>query len=95
MTRKEIRCRLEKYFVNVPSRISFGRLKGRTLVDIEYEDFRSEPRVKAELRRMIGEDVHLNVKRNCSDTLMRQICRLLHGDPQDLKFHLMETLELP
>ena len=89
MTRKEIRCRLEKYFVNVPSRISFGRLKG------EYEDFRSEPRVKAELRRMIGEDVHLNVKRNCSDTLMRQICRLLHGDPQDLKFHLMETLELP
>lgn len=95
MTRKEIRRRLKEYFGTVPNRILLGTLKGRTLVDIEYEDFRSEPRVKAELRRMIGEDVLLNVKRNCSDTLMRQIYRLLHGDPQDLKFHLMETLELP
>lgn len=95
MDKREIRKRVRNYFGDVPNRIEIGRMNGKPLIDIEYEDFRSEPRVKAELRRMIGEDVHLNVKRNCSDTLMRQICRLLHGDPQDLKFHLMETLELP
>lgn len=95
MDKREIRKRVRNYFGDVPNRIEIGRMNGKPLIDIEYEDFHSEPRVKAELRRMIGEDVHLNVKRNCSDTLMRQICRLLHGDPQDLKFHLMETLELP
>ena len=95
MTKREIRRRLKEYFGTVPNRILFGTLKGRTLVDIEYEDFRCEPVVKAELRRMIGEDTLLNVKRNCSERLMRHVHHTLCGSPEDLKLHLMETLEMP
>lgn len=93
MTRREIRRRLKEYFGAVPNRILFGTLKGRTLVDVEYEDFRSEPRVKEELRQMLGEEVRINVKRECSPALMHRVYRLLYGNIDDLRFHLMETVE--
>lgn len=93
MTKREIRRRLKEYFGTVPNRILLGTLKGCTLVDIEYEDFRSEPRVKEELRQMLGEEVRINVKRECSPTLMRKVYRLLYGNINDLRFHLMETVE--
>lgn len=86
---------MDEYFKSTPNRIEFGTLKGRTLVDVEYEDFRCEPVVKAEIRRMIGEDTLLNVKRNCSERLMRHVYHTLCGNPEDLKLHLMETLEMP
>lgn len=93
MTKREIRRRLKEYFGNVPFSTVFTTLKGKPLVGIEYEDFRSEPRVKAELRQLIGENVLLNVKRECSSTLMHRVNRLLYGDINDLRFHLMETVE--
>ena len=93
MDTKEIRKRLWDYFGDVPNRIEIGRMNGKSLIDIEYEDFHSEPRVKAELRQIVGRDVYLNVKRNCSKTLMQQVYCLLYGNIDDLRFHLMETVE--
>lgn len=93
MTRKEIRRRLKEYFGDTPSHILFSTLKGHTLVDIEYEDFLSEPTVKAELKKLLGEEVCINVKRECSPALMRRVYRLLYGNIDDLRFHLMETVE--
>lgn len=93
MDKREIRKRIRDYFDSVPHSIRFTTLNGKPLIDIEYEDFHSEPRVKAELRQIIGQDVYLNVKRNCSDALMRRVCHLLYGNIDDLRFHLMETVE--
>lgn len=93
MTKREIRRRLKEYFGTVPNRILFGTLKGRTLVDVEYEDFRSELRVKEELQQMLGEEVRINVKRECSPALMHRVYHLLYGNIDDLRFHLMETVE--
>ena len=93
MDTKEIRKRLRDYFGDVPNRIEIGRMNGKSLIDIEYEDFHSEPRVKAELRQIVGRDVYLNLKRNCSRTLMQQVYCLLYGNIDDLRFHLMETVE--
>lgn len=95
MTKREIRRRLKEYFGNISNQILFGEADGKLLVDIEYEDFHSEPRVKAELRQIVGPDVHIIVKRNCSETLMQQVYYLLYGNIDDLRFHLMETLEMP
>ena len=93
MDRREIRKRIRDYFGEVPNRIEIGRMNGKPLIDIEYEDFHGEPRVKAELRQIIGPDVHIIVKRNCSETLMQQVYYLLYGNIDDLRFHLMETVE--
>ena len=95
MTKREIRRRLKEYFGNISNQILFGKADGKLLIDIEYEDFRCEPVVKAEIRQIVGEDVYLNVKRNCSETLMQQVYYLLYGNIDDLRFHLMETLEMP
>ena len=94
MDKRETRKRIRDYFGEVPNRIEIGRMNGKPLIDIEYEDFHSEPRVKAELRQIVGQDVYLNVKRNCSDTLMRRVYYLLYGNIDDLRFHLMETIEM-
>ena len=93
MNNREIRKRIRDYFGEVPNRTEIGRMNGKPLIDIEYEDFHSEPRVKAELRQIVGQDVYLNVKRNCSKTLMQQVYCLLYGNIDDLRFHLMETVE--
>lgn len=95
MTKREIRKRLKEYFSAAPHSVGFTTLNGTPLVCIEYEDFRSEPTVKAELRQIFGQDVYLNVKRNCSERLMRHVYHTLCGSPEDLKLHLMETLEMP
>lgn len=93
MTRREIRRRLKEYFGTVPYSTFFTTLNGKLLVGIEYEDFRIEPIVKAELRQLLGEDIRINVKRECSPALMHRVYRLLYGNIDDLRFHLMETVE--
>lgn len=95
MTKREIRRRLKEYFGNISNQVLFGKADGKMLVDIEYEDFHSEPRVKAEIRQIVGKDVTICIKRNCSAALMRNINYLLYGNIDDLRFHLMETLEMP
>ena len=100
---KEIRQRLNEYFGSAPHTVNFFRSGKKVIVDIEYEDFRSEPVVESEVRRIIGEDFFLSVKRECSESLYSEIMRFLSSDRNGEKtlqmmisnyFHLMDHLFL-
>ena len=77
---KEIRQRLNEYFGSATHTVNFFRSGKKVIVDIEYEDFRSEPVVESEVRRIIGEDFFLSVKRECSESLYSEIMRFLSSD---------------
>lgn len=93
MQTRELKRKLKEYFGNTPNTVIFAGRRKQPAVYIEYEDFRSEPRVASEIRQLTGEGVSVIVKRECSESLMRRIDRLLCGNREDLRMHLMETVE--
>lgn len=68
--------------------------KERTLIYIEYKDFLSEKHVMESLRWILGEEVLLSIKRNCSDSLMDEI-RKIYGEELSQRelCRLMSTYE--
>lgn len=70
---KEYKKQIRLFFGDVKHRIRTFSVNGKTLIDIEYEDFLNETHVTQGIRRIIGNGFLLNVKRECSDTLMKQI----------------------
>ncbi len=80
MNLRDIRKRLRAYFGEVRNCIRFVRAKGMVIIDIEYEDFRSEQVVECEVRNIVGSGFLLNVKRECSPQLMEQIYDFLAYD---------------
>lgn len=93
MNARELKQKLKDYFGNTPNHVIFVRRRKTQAVYVEYEDFKSEPRVEAELSCLIGSGVTVMVKRECSDEMMRRIERMLRGNPDDLRMHLVETVE--
>lgn len=80
MNLRDIRKKLRAYFGEVRNCIRFVRAKGKVIIDIEYEDFRSEQVVECEVRHIVGSGFLLNVKRECSPQLMEQIYEFLAYD---------------
>lgn len=80
MNLRDLRKKLKAYFGEARNSIRFVRAKDRVIIDIEYEDFRSEQVVECEVRHIVGSDILLNVKRECSPQLMRQIYNFLAYD---------------
>lgn len=89
MSRREIRSLLDGYFGQVKHQIVFVKCKGRTLIDIEYTDFRSEQVVASEIHHLIGTDFFLNIKRECSEALMEEIRCFLSSDVSGRKTMLL------
>lgn len=95
MNLRDIRKRLRAYFGQVRNCIRFVRAKGMVIIDIEYEDFRSEQVVECEVRHIVGSGFLLNVKRECSPQLMEQIYQFLAYDTDGRKtfFKILQTFE--
>lgn len=93
MNARELKQKLKDYFGDTPNNVIFVRRRKTQAVYVEYEDFKSEPRVEAELSCLIGSGVAVTVKRECSEEMMRRIERMLRGNPDDLRMHLVETVE--
>lgn len=89
MNLRDIRKRLRAYFGEVRNCIRFVRAKGKVIIDIEYEDFRSEQVVECEVRHIVGSGFLLNVKRECSPQLMEQIYEFLAYDNDGRKTMFM------
>ena len=86
---RDIRKKLRAYFGEVRNCIRFVRAKGKVIIDIEYEDFRSEQVVECEVRHIVGSGFLLNVKRECSPQLMEQIYQFLAYDTDGRKTMFM------
>lgn len=93
MNVRELRKRLNAYFGNVRNEIIFVSRKESPAIYVEYEDFHSERHVEADIRRIAGDGWNIIVKRECSESLMRRVDRLLFGNRDDLRAYLSETLE--
>lgn len=93
MNVRELRKRLNAYFGNVRNEIIFVNRKESPAIYVEYEDFHSERHVEADIRRIAGDGWNIIVKRECSESLMRRVDRLLFGNRDDLRAYLSETLE--
>lgn len=93
MNVRELRKRLNAYFGNVRNEIIFVSRKESPAIYVEYEDFHSERHVEADIRRIAGDGWNVIVKRECSESLMRRVDRLLFGNRDDLRAYLSETLE--
>lgn len=89
MNLRDIRKKLRAYFGEVRNCIRFVRAKGMVIIDIEYEDFRSEQVVECEVRHIVGSGFLLNVKRECSPQLMEQIYDFLAYDNDGRKTMFM------
>jgi hypothetical protein len=70
---KELRCLINQYFGEVKHSVRINKIHGRTLFDIEYYDFKNEPHVEEAIRRIIGDTYLLNIKRYCSESMMKAI----------------------
>lgn len=92
---KRLKAELNRYFGGTPHCILFTRCRNRLLVDIEYTDFLNEPHVKEAVRRIIGPEPLLNVKRECSPELMERIKESFGNGTYtiDELFDRMETFE--
>lgn len=93
MNVRELRKRLNAYFGSVKNEIIFVNRKTSPAIYVEYEDFHSERHVEADIRRIAGDGWQVTVKRECSESLMRRVDRLLFGNKDDLRAYLAETLE--
>lgn len=81
---KELRRQINAYFGEVKHSLHIRRIQGKTLFDIEYEDFKNEPHVEEAIRGIIGNDYLLNIKRYCSEDMMKAI-RQHYGPAADRK----------
>lgn len=70
---KAYKHEIDLYFQQVPHAIRTCSVHGNTLIYIEYEDYLNEPHVMEALRKTLGCNVLLSVKRNCSDSLFGEI----------------------
>lgn len=88
-----LRKMLDSYFGQAMHRIDFVRCRGNVIIDIEYQDFRSDQVVETEIRHLIGSGFLLNIKRECSESLMQEIRDLLYCErgSKRLMMHLMST----
>ena len=75
MTRRQIRKILNNFFKNVPHKIEFVRYRKSWLVDIEYEDFLNVKDVMENIRELLGEELLINIKRECSESLFAKILK--------------------
>lgn len=64
---------IDLYFESVPHSIRTFIVHGNTLIYIEYEDYLNEHHVTEALRRLLGTNVLLSIKRNCSERLFQEI----------------------
>lgn len=64
---------IKDFFRDTECRILFLKNRGMTIIDIEYHDFLNEQHVEDELRKRIGADLPMNVKRICSPGLRERI----------------------
>lgn len=81
---KECRRRINGYFGEVKHNLHIRRIKGNTVFDVEYEDFKNELHVEAAIREIIGDNYLLNIKRYCSEAMMETI-RRHYGPAADRK----------
>lgn len=81
---KEYRQRINEYFGEVKHSLRIKKIKGNTVFDVEYEDFKNEPHVEAAIREIIGDNYLLNIKRYCSEDMMEAI-RRHYGPAADRK----------
>ena len=70
---KEHRRLIKEYFGKVEHSVHIRKIQGRTLFDIEYQDFKNEANVEEAIRNIIGGNHLLNVKRYCSENMMQAI----------------------
>lgn len=92
---KSYKNEIDLYFKGVEHSIhTYHIQKGRTLIYIEYRDFLSEKHVMESLRGILGEEVLLSIKRNCSDSLMDEIRKIYGEDMSQLELcRLMSSYE--
>ena len=93
MNIRELKKKLNAYFGNVKNEIVFVNRNKLPVIYVEYEDFHSEWHVEADIRRIAGDGWNVTVKRECSERMMQRINRLLYGNIDDLRMHLIETFE--
>lgn len=64
---------IDNFFGSVKHHIRTYVFRNVILIDIEYEDFQNEEHVTLAIRKIIGLKILLNVKRDCTDKMMKQI----------------------
>lgn len=77
---KELRKRVKAYFGNEKCNVkAFCYMKYKCF-DVEYEDFEPESKVETDIRKIIGDDYLLNVKREYSDELIIEMAQRVIQD---------------
>lgn len=72
--RKEIKERINLFFGNIKHHIRVYTYNGKTLIDIEYEDNdKNEDYITEEVRKIIGKNPYLNVKRIFTDYIISKV----------------------
>lgn len=92
---RKMKEEIHRFFGDAPHHILFVKCRNRLLVDIEYTDFLNERHVREAVRRIIGENASLSIKRECSDNLTERIKASFGKEPytMDELFDRMETFE--
>ena len=79
---KDYKKQIHQYFGKVKHTVRILVCSDATIVDIEYTDFLNEEHVTQAVRKIIGPDLKLNVKRECSEVLRGKIMKQ-PVDPSD------------
>lgn len=84
---KEYRHQINGIFGTVKHTVHIFRIKKNILFDIEYEDFKNESHIEEEVRKIVGEDNLINVKRYCSERMMAAIRKNRGPFPNERLLH--------
>lgn len=72
---KDYKKQIHQYFGKVKHTVRILVCSDATIVDIEYTDFLNEEHVTQAVRKIIGHELKLNVKRECSESLREKIMK--------------------
>jgi hypothetical protein len=91
---KEYKQKVNRFFGPILHRVNVMEYRRAIIVDVEYVDFLNEEHVTEQIREIVGKNVYINVKRECSDSMIKRMVERM-GEPTDeTDFHLkMERYE--
>lgn len=90
---RKYKQQINDYFGKVRHRVRIFNYRGHVIVDIEYEDFRNEEHVSQCIRGIIGNNMYLNLKRECSRSMQAHIIQM-YGPMDHIRLHqLIEEYE--
>ena len=76
---KSLRDGIHRYFGSARHTTRVYQRHGKVTVDVTYEDFLPESRVRDDIRTLARSGYRLVVKRECSDSLLADILMFIYG----------------